>query len=261
MAVKKSGETKIDAKISKLNSSVRKSVSYNLKKNKQIVLIIGGMIGLVLLFFVFYFIFQSTGRFKYDGLTFTKERFSNLVVYHYYYNFDYNGKIYNYNLYLRLDPRNYNFTIDKKYTTYFEPGKFTYISINTTGFEKCPDSSLAIGELSAFLANNFLNPTGATPDEQASKQNNITYATCQNKRDRVVILIQAGNETRIEVGKQSPLCSVITVSNCEILPAVERYIIETVADAKKNTALEQGVEHIDNISGVYHWANVPENSS
>lgn len=228
MAVKKSKKLNIDS-----------AIRHNIKKNKQVLWIIGGMIGLLILFFVFYFIFQSTAKFKFEGLTFTKEKYGTLPVYHYYYTFDMNNHTFTYNLYLRLDPRKSVVEVEKQSRIVYELGKFTFISVNGTGLEKCSDSSLAIGELASFLANNFLQPTGAVPDKEMALANNLTYATCQNQPERTVILIQAGNETRVDVGKDGRRCNVITVANCEILQATERFIIESIVDAKKGTEEEQ----------------------
>ena len=200
------------------------------KRNKELYRILSVMIGLILLFLVFYYIFQSLNKFEYKGLTFTKERFGELVVYHHYYYFEDNGEMYKYNLFLREDPRESEVLVEGNRILY-PKGKFAYIALDGDGLAKCEKSNMAIASLSAFLSNNMITPKGASIDEDEAKLNNLAYATCESKEDNPVIIIKEGNETRIDIDMQD-LCYVISVSNCEVLEAIEEFIVQSIVDAK-----------------------------
>ena len=62
---------------------------------------------LLVIYFVASSIFQGLNEFEYRGLSFTKERFDQLEVYHHYYFFKApeTKQLIRYNLYLKVDPR------------------------------------------------------------------------------------------------------------------------------------------------------------
>lgn len=218
----------------KKEPSIDKIIKFNLKNNKDLVWIIAGMIGLIVLFLAFYFIFQSSNKFKFEGLTFTKERYSgNIFVYHYYYSFDDNNAVNYFNLYLRLDPRKQKVIVDKNALIGYEKLKHIYINVNSSGLGKCEDSSMALGSLSSFFAGNHLTAWGTTQDQAEANRTNIRFnITCENTPERVVINVHEGNETRIDIAKKGRLCYDISVANCQILAAIERFMIESLVDAK-----------------------------
>ncbi len=207
------------------------------RKTKEIYVILAFMAGLVILFLISVSIFNSLKIFDYEGLTFTKERFGEIPVFHYYYyiNNPITGNVIaKYNLYLRNDPRENDVPIEGE-IEFLSPQEYHYISVNGTGLEQCPQSSLAIGTLSAFLTNNQLSVKGASPESEIAEKEVVPYITCENTKDRVVILIQSGNETKIErIGKR---CHVISVSNCEILEAIEKFEVQSILDARKRAGI------------------------
>ena len=206
---------------------IKKSSDYS--RNKELYWVLGTMIVLIIVFVVSYFIFSSAKNFEYKGLTFTKEKLGKIDLYHYFYYFDNKGKTYQYNLYLRKDPRKNNVPITGNIV--FSRGKFTYLSINGTGLVKCEDSTIAIAGLSNLLSSNFITIKVSTPDEEEAELNNLTYANCETHPERVTILIQEGSETKIE---KEGMCHVISVANCEILEAIEKFEVQSILDAKDN---------------------------
>ncbi len=200
---------------------------------KEIYVILWVMAGLFALLFIGVAFFRSINSFEYEGLTFTKERFGEIPVFHYYYyiNNPITGKaVAKYNLYLRNDPRENNVPIEGE-IKFLTPERYTYISINGTGLTECPQSSLAIGNLAAFLTNNQLSVKGASAEPDVAERDKTLYINCDNTKDRVVILFQSGNETKIE--KEGDMCHIVTVSNCEILKAVEKFELQSLLDARK----------------------------
>ena len=114
----------------------------------------------------------------------------------------------------------------------FPKDKDVYLSINGTGLTQCKYSSTAINSLSTFLTNNLLTVKGATPDKTEAEKNNIRYASCESMPENPVIIIQAGNETKVE--KKQDNCYIISISNCEALEAVERFEVQAILDAKNS---------------------------
>lgn len=203
----------------------RKKKNSKLTKNEEGIII--ALVVLVILFFLMYFFFHNYGKINYQGLIFTKEKFGKIPIYRYSYYFNDSGQTYKYNLYLRNDPRKNNIPVDEGIE--FSRGKMTFISINST-LSKCEDGGIAISSLSAFLTNNLINVKGATPDKKESEENNIRYATCESYPDNTVILIQPGEETRID--KKNKNCYIVSISQCQILDAVEKFEVQSILDAK-----------------------------
>ncbi len=200
------------------------------RKNKELYWIIGTMAGLLILFFIFSYIFQSIGKFEYEGIAFTKEKFGEIPVFHHYYLFkNTEGEIVKYNLYLRIDPRTNNVPIEPGIE--FPVGKFAYISINSTGLSECEYASAGVASVASFLANNDIKVKGAIPDKEEAEEKNIEYATCGFPEQRTVVLIQSGEKT--EVTKQGEMCHVISINNCEVLEATEKFIVQALKEARQ----------------------------
>ena len=106
----------------------------------------------------------------------------------------------------------------------------TYISINGTGLTKCNYSLVSIATLTNFLVNSNVNVKGGTPDKEEAEMNNQSYITCDKYPFGNVITIQSGNETRVTKTKEN--CYEIVAANCEILPAVEKFIVQSIIDAR-----------------------------
>jgi len=207
------------------------------KYNKEIYLVLGAMALLVLIFFAFYYVFGSLNKIDYRGLTFTKEKFGEIPVFHHYY---YITPDVLYNLYLRNDPRNNKVPITGAVVDRgieFMQKSTIYLTIAPDGIVGCPYGSVGVATLASFLVDNQFTVKGASSDKEQAELNNLTYATCKTDPMNKVIMIQGGNETIIE--HRTPNCYVITVANCEILPAVEKFEVQAVLDAQARRAAAQ----------------------
>src|SRR3989344_4418394 len=101
-------------------------------ETKQLYWIIGVMTALILLFILISAGIQSTKNFDYYGLAFTKEKFGEIPVYHYYRFYESgDGQTIKHNLYLRTDPRKNDVPIQGGIA--FPKDSEVYISINSTG--------------------------------------------------------------------------------------------------------------------------------
>ena len=203
---------------------------------KEIYWVIGSMAVLVLIFVVVSLVLQSFNKFEYEGLTFTKERFGEIPVYHYYYyleNHITGSVIAKYNLYLRIDPRKNDVPVDGEIE--FIHGEYTFVSIDGEGLTECEENSVAIASLSGFLNDNDLRPKGAVPDKELARELKVKYATCEEHSEGVVIMVQEGNETKITRNGES--CYVMEIANCEMIKAVEKFELQTLLDARKRAGI------------------------
>src|SRR3989344_265330 len=121
------------------NKEKKEKREKNLNKgiiNRQLMIILLGMGALIIIFLISSAVFQSLNKFEYNGLTFTKEKFGQIPVYHYYYFLkSKQGQLIKYNLYLRIDPRKNNVSVDGEIL--LKDDRSVYLSINTTGLTQC----------------------------------------------------------------------------------------------------------------------------
>lgn len=209
----------------------RKKNKRERKVEKELLLIVGFLIVLVLVFAISGAIFRSFNSFEYEGLTFTKESFGEIPVFHYYYYFIKNAKITKYNLYVRNDPRTNDIPIVGKKIIFDNLNKkdFIYISINSVDLQECNQGVLAVADLTRFLDDNSFNVEGANLDFWEAGRKRQEWVTCNNKPGNLVLELDVGDETGIFISNK---CHRIKVSNCEILEAVEKYKIQAVIDAR-----------------------------
>jgi hypothetical protein len=212
--IKKDKETKVDKQI-------RKYIPFALM-----------LVGLAVLFVVLYYLFQGLGTVEYKGLTFTREKIGEILVYTYnYYVKSPEGRIVQNTLYIRHDPRKNEVPIETQIL--YPAGRRVMISINATGLTECEDSMIAVATLTNFLAANNLPAKGGTPDEEEAKRTNATYVSCLNYPANPVISIRAADETKIT---RTNLCYHIDVANCEIQQAIEKFVVYSIIDAKEDAS-------------------------
>ena len=207
---------------------VKKIINEKKISNKPVYKFLGFILFLVLLFFVSSFLIKMTYNFDYQGLGFTKEKFGELIVYHHYYYFKDNyGELFQYNLYLRNDPRSNNISVDGE-IVYPTQKDFIYISIGDE-IEKCSDSSLAIAQLSSFITDNQMFLKTGLANEDRAEERNVPHVSCEKYPDDFVISLVRGDETRIEKDNK---CYQIEIANCDILKAVEKFEVQSLVDRK-----------------------------
>jgi len=205
-----------------------KPVKKETRRGREVEWVVGVMAGLIILVILLASFYHGLNTVKYNGLTFQKVKVGDLVFYYYNYMFqDATGQQYRYNMYLRTNPKDNSVPLSGEIIL---PGdNYIYLSINSTGLNTCEESNLAMGSLSSFLTSNLLSIKAAKPDFLEAKQSNFTFADCKSHPGNIVILVQAGNETKIE--KQDN-CHVMTIANCELMKAVEKFEVQTIVDAK-----------------------------
>lgn len=198
---------------------------------KEIYWIIGVMVFAIIAIALIPLISKQMNKFEYNGLTFTKEKFGEIPIFHYYYYIGETGKEHQYNIYIRIDPRKNNVSVEGD-IGYPKTGDTVFVSFNSTGLLKCENVLREMHTIADFLNGNGYVVKAGNPDETFAKQNNITYVTCETRPRNMVILITPGNETKI-LSKNN--CQLITVNNCELLPAIEKFVVRSLIDAKNRS--------------------------
>jgi hypothetical protein len=198
-------------------------------QDKQTYWIIMGMIALIVVVLLVFYLRQASYKFEYNTLSFTVEQSGGTTFYHYYHNFEENNQIIQANTYLRIDPRKNDVPAD--INIYFPANMNVYISVNQTGLENCSDGAVAVATLTQFFATHLMKVRGATPDLNESVEKNMRFANCTSNPENPVVLIEKADDTKITREKN---CYIIDVSQCEIQKAIEKFEIKALLDAKNS---------------------------
>lgn len=190
---------------------------------------------LVIAGFVFYFVgvfvSDKISTMEYKDLTFKKEMYGDVMMYHYFYSFvNKKGEVIRYNVYLQNDPRTNPATYEGEMKL---NSHNVYLSIDTPGLLGQQNSMLAVGKMGEFLKSNDFNVTVAVPELGSANLNNVTVANCETNPDDEVILIRAGNQTKVT---HEGNCFIVESKNGQVLESVERFIVELIAQAKVTSA-------------------------
>lgn len=218
----------IDPELEKINKAQEK------RQNRQImwflIIIAVIMIGVLLVPTVYN---QFANKFEYKGMKFQKTKLGEIP----YFSTSIpimdtsitNGVITkesitnDYNLNLRNDPRvieNINTNLTPKDLKFIKVNPM-YISIDPD-MRKCSDTLLGLLDLSGFL-----RQFAGLDVRSATLNNNYTspkvpYVDCNTKNFTSVIIVQSGDETKIE--KPSKNCYVLTFKDCEVTQVSDRFI-------------------------------------
>lgn len=166
-------------------------------------------------FIASYLIITSMKHFEYQGLEFDIMKEGDVTFYHTNITLIRNNVKINNNIYIRNDPR-------KLEKIPFE-GKinlFEMMVINSTDSFVCDGD----GGISMY---NFQQILGALGIQIIQDPN----AGCDSLARYSYIVIKEGNTTSIE--QTGPSCYDFNVNNCEILPVMEKFLVETIVRANK----------------------------
>ena len=212
--VEKEGETKIIEAHSLEEKKEVPSEQQIKKENKIFKNIIVAMIGFALMFFVVYLIVTSMGKFEVDGVKFQIVKEGKLILYKTSIPVIYNSTNKNYDFYIRTDPRTLkkevplvgnitfrkNLVLDITTKDLFCEGDWTISLENTRNL-------YTLLGFSVLAKNKTLDKLDYQPESQY-----------------MFVTINQGNQTEIReiTGNSYDM----NVTNCEILPAFERLMLE-----------------------------------
>lgn len=218
------------------------------KSDKRLYWILGSLAGLVVVFLAASSFFSSLGSIEYEGLTFTKEKFGDIPLFKYYFYANPTSSITGQvigqprlvTVFLRNDPRQNEVPVEgeiefPRKVMYAESEDPIYLAINSTGLTECEDTTIALAGLASFLSQSGMQIEGAVVDEEEALEGNVPYVTCESRPDDAVIIFQAGSETKIV--NEDENCHTITVANCEALDATEKFIVQSLLDARARAGL------------------------
>jgi|SRR3989344_4396267 len=206
--------------------------------NKELYWVLGIMASLVVVFLISLSYFKSLNKFDYEGLTFTKEKFGEIPIFHY----SYTAKISKITgfvtterdrkveLYLRGDPRKNEVPVQGEINI-LSNSRDVFISISDDEIAKCDYSIIAVSSFSSLMAQNGIKTRVGTSSEKISERDKLEHITCVNKPNNPVIWMRTSDKTKIT--KLSENCYVIEVNNCESLPAMEKLMVQTILNAKE----------------------------
>lgn len=174
--------------------------------------------------------YSKSKSFEYAGLNFVKTRMGEVVFYHakiLLFNSD--GVAVNYyNLYLRNDPR----TLED-IEIYGKIRMMKKVILASDGLE-CEDGGLAGGVLGDMLGILGVKVHPATTNKTAAEEQDIRYVSCNLTEgvyvDATGLIFKPGNVTEIRQIRQD--CYEVTVKECDILRASERFTLGIYAHSK-----------------------------
>jgi len=223
--VKKKSKKKIkEIKIGKIKESepIEKPVTKKVKEleSKQLFWILFGIVLMIVIFLGAYFYVQSLNTFKFAGVTWEKEEYQNLNLYHA--RFKVMEGFPTYNAYFRTDPRKNDVQILNG--TYFKFYKDTYISLSPN-VEVCGGANVIANKLlGEFFLAVGVNAQGAIAEEDRAKELNLTYMDCSIIGDEEsVVLIKKSD--KLEIKQFGKNCYQIDVGDCENIKAAEQFIL------------------------------------
>lgn len=181
-------------------------------ESKTLAIFLGVLI-LIALSFAAYLIFSNNvSSFTSGGMNYTIVHEGKLTFYNTHVPIVMNGTKYNFQIYLYNDPRTLQKTVPFNGTLYIRSN----LVLNYTNNIDCNgDGVIAMANVFNvyhYLGINAVLDSNYTCDPQAR----YVYAT-----------IKLSNQTDIQ--ENSPGCYTINVANCQILPATERFITETLS--------------------------------
>jgi hypothetical protein len=203
------------------------------KIEKELLLILGFMVFLVILFLFASSVFKSLNKVEYEGLVFTKESFGEIPVFHNYYYFrSPTGNLVRYNLFVRNDPTENDVPIEGGKIRFV--GGEVYFTLDTTYLNECSQTILAVSGLTKFLSDNQLNVLSGNMDFAEAAVNNQNHITCETNPNDEVIQLRRGDETKITVTGPGSRCKDITIGpDCKVLEAIEKFEIHSFLDAQR----------------------------
>lgn len=201
------------------------------KTEKDLLYLLGFFAFLIILFLVASSVFEKIGKVDYEGVTFSREDFGEIEVYHtsYVFKAPSTGQLIRYNLFVRTNPEENDIPLEGDKIEY-EGGKI-YLTYSTAYLDQCEQFVLATADISRFYSDNQLTVLPANMNIIEAEVRGQEYATCENNPgDNVVQIHRGEGDTRIVVDGQC--IDLIVGDDCKILEAVEKLKVHSYLDSQ-----------------------------
>ncbi len=217
------------------------------KYSRQTKIAVIMMIILITSIFIANWIAQGSRKFDYNGMKFYEEKEGEIVFYKSLLGYaTAGGESVPFILKLRNNPRELeNIPVNGKVG---KLQKNVLISLSPE-IAECPDTFGTMMDFSMTLKAFGMTAGAATTDRNFSREHNTTLADCRNAKDKTVIVMKEGNETKItQYIEQNPLrlvgggdsvaisefdCYTIELKGCEIREGFEKFILEYISNSMK----------------------------
>lgn len=183
---------------------------------------------------------EESGGIKYQGLTFSKQSLGEIPLYQHTYLTNRITPVtgsaittqsqIRVNMLFRNDPRELDYILANDEIEYLPVDKRIYIAMSPSEELLCPYGTIAMGQLSSFLTQNGFKLGVGISDEVKAEEQNTNYVTCETNPDNMVLLFESGEKTEII---REGNCYTLMVSDCEILPVAEKFIIQSLIDSRE----------------------------
>jgi hypothetical protein len=183
----------------------------------------------IVVFLVFFWLFKfASVSFKYEGMKFEKEAYSNLNFYHTQLSISRIDGKFIYDLYMRNDPR----TLQKIPANFSFRFKYTSVVSFEPAVDDCPQAGLAGASIGNLFSGIGSKVYGATTNEEFSNLTGKPFITCNDSDKMTVVEIRESDSTYIE---QNGDCYILHVKNCEILEVSEKFVLDSLVQIFKSS--------------------------
>ena len=216
---------KKDSKIKKDDSTSKKVKKSEDRQLLMFILVVGMVFAG---FLIPYFYIESSKFFEYARADWAIEEYDTFTAYHVKFQV-LNGLNKKHNVWLRNDPRELDVPVEGNFS-FFKVGGI--ISFDESTAACVGDLSRAVLDLSGFVQYGI--GTGdvevATTSRFVSLDDGIRHATCENVRDKTLVILQEG-ETSVIQDEENPYCYTISVENCDDILGIEAFMVKTLEDS------------------------------
>ncbi len=197
-------------------------------ENRQIILIITGLLLLFAVTMSFVYMYTHASNFMYKGMKFQRVNLEGIRAYQTVLTFTLGGQQVKYNHLFRFDPRKLD-SIETNVT----------VLLRTRGFvtseprvSDCYASSLAFVELGTVLGALGMNIKGATTDAALAEEKELLHINCSDSKKSTVVLLRTADTSSVT---QNGECYILNISKCETVQVAERFILEMLSQLIKRT--------------------------
>jgi len=199
-------------------------------KQTKIVVVI--MFVLLASVFVTYWLVQESKTFQYHNMKFYKEKEGSLTFYKSLLGYaTKSGESIPFIIKLRGDPRQLDkIPIEGEIKNLKEKVIFSV----SPEIANCSDTPRVMVDFSMTIGAFGLKTSAATNDKEYAKKMNIPLVDCNNTKDKTVILMEEGNETKIV---KTGDCYTLEISNCQVQNSFERFTLDLIENSITKTGI------------------------